>query len=600
MVNVNKADAKSIYQAVRLGLYDADPNNFDSADEAVAAQMAANIIDFRDSDSNVTVFVPDTNLPAIYYGFERPCVYISELAQSFYDPCNVFDPNRPPDPNDPNLYKSFAIELHKPYLEDNIPSRWRLLIGDSNFPVIWTGTNRFHVITNRYPSWKIKFEKDFFNPNFPIPPDGTINIDPNIVLSWPKARDADSYDVYFDPNFNDVNSANNPFVPPGRGRQSDNFYDPPGILGNGTYYWRIDDVNSSIVIKIGNVLRFTVGSPVPQDANVVFVGRNLIELQRPVDSNYITVDSVSVPIADLTEPNSWWIDDVNAHYAGHSWQRDISPHKCIRRLWDELLSAGGFPSLGGSNNYATGDSIYIQAHPENNRFTNIGEIGMILRRSAYSENPATTIGPADTEYTTRLNLADPNYQQVFKYLTAFDPTVYGADPNETRIKGRININTAPWYVIARLPWVSQRKGGYNNDALAREIVAYRDRVGGFKSIGELNRVVDLSSDPNAAINSIDYYAHAYDGNDLAGFPDLTPGGAVGDGAPDDFEERDVIFSRISNLVTVRSDVYTAYILVRIGVNGPQKRVIAILDRGNVHSPADKVKILAVQQVPEPR
>ena len=91
-----------------------------------------------------------------------------------------------------------------------------------------------------------------------------------------------------------------------------------------------------------------------------------------------------------------------------------------------------------------------------------------------------------------------------------------------------------------------------------------------------------------------------DGNDLPGFPDLTPGGTIGDEAPDDFEERDVIFSRISNLVTVRSDVFTAYILVRVGVDGPQKRVVAILDRSETNSPAGKVRLIAVQQTPEAR
>ncbi len=95
------------------------------------------------------------------------------------------------------------------------------------------------------------------------------------------------------------------------------------------------------------------------------------------------------------------------------------------------------------------------------------------------------------------------------------------------------------------------------------------------------------------------YLYANDGDQL-GFPDLTPGGSTGDEAPDDFEERDLIFARISNLVTVRSDVFTAYILVRIGTDGPQKRVIAILDRSDVYSPTDRVKIVAVHPVADPR
>jgi hypothetical protein len=268
---------------------------------------------------------------------------------------------------------------------------------------------------------------------------------------------------------------------------------------------------------------------------------------------------------------------------------------------------------------------------------------MIFRKRAYcriDEDPrlldSGVIGfdpNANNEEKTRLNLANTDYQQIFKYLTVFDPNKYS---DETRIKGRININTAPWYIIAQLPWASQRKGAAADYRLAQAIIAYRDKLNlgpigpdyyrggdpnsrkletgipnlreypGFENVGELASVINKTSTDNPYNSPLIPYDMRYytlgsqRNTDLAGFPDLTPGGIIGDGAPDDFEERDVIFSRISNLVTVRSDVYTAYILVRIGANGPQKRVIAILDRSNVHSPADKVKVIAVQQVPEAR
>jgi hypothetical protein len=125
-------------------------------------------------------------------------------------------------------------------------------------------------------------------------------------------------------------------------------------------------------------------------------------------------------------------------------------------------------------------------------------------------------------------------------------------------------------------------------AIAQEIVTYRDTIAkGFESTAELMQVPQMG-----------YYAYdpAYRLIDLDRFPDLTPN----DGAISDFEERDVIFSRISNLVTVRSDVFTAYILVRIGIDGPQRRVIAILDRSQVNSTTDKVKIVALHPVPDPR
>jgi hypothetical protein len=161
-----------------------------------------------------------------------------------------------------------------------------------------------------------------------------------------------------------------------------------------------------------------------------------------------------------------------------------------------------------------------------------------------------------------------------------DPNAHGEPANEMRIQGRINVNTAPWFVMAQLPWIQP--------AIAQAVVAYRDTIArGFESIAGLIQVPQMG-----------YYAYdpMYVAVDLDRFPDLTPS----DGAISDFEERDVIFSRISNLVTVRSDVFTAYILVRIGTDGPQKRFIAILDRSQVDSSDDKVKIIALHPVPDPR
>ena len=519
MVNVNTSGADSLYKALRQDINVPNVND-------VAAQIAVNLRDYCDNDSNVAVLTLGVDK---YYGFEQPCIYISELVHHFVTIDALTDA------------KSYAIELYKPYFEDMDPKNdWQLVIGGNPIPVNWgLGSRRFHVI---------RFE------------------DPNALAPL------------INPVFNDIDP-NDPNIP--------------------------SDYND-----------------LPQNAPVYgshFRAGDLIELQRRVDdvnNVYITVDSKIVP-----DPNADWLTSFGSLY---SMQRDIGLHKCVRRLWGRGLSS----TLGGQNDFVSSDSIYIQAHPKNRWFTNIGEIGMVFRKNAYG------IGPADTEATTRLNLSDPDYQNIFQYLTVFDSANDKIDndgdgPKDTldtsgpewKIAGRININTAPWFVIAQLPWVSQRKGGYDEYNLAKAIVAYRDMLGdpcdpvnysdrssaisseldpginssdiregpGFASIGELNFVIDGDDD-----YSMRYYKLKT--GDLGGYPDLSGG----DGAADDFEERDIIFARISNLVTVRSDIFTAYILVRIGVDGPQKRMIAILDRSDVYSSGDKVKIVALHPVPDPR
>ena len=504
MLNINTAGADSIYEVVRGALVKSDPGFIDVNE--IAAQIAVNLKDFRDGrysadydpNDNVTVYLnPDDGIT--YYGFERPCVYISELAHCFKKT------EAPGGFGGTETYRSYAVELYKPYVVDSYPepNQWRLSIEDysgSPIPINWLGTQHFHVIL-------------FEDPCAPLAV--SFNLDDN------------------DPNFSpSAKVINNPFT-------------------------------------------------------VVFSSGKNISLERLVDDDndiWIPVDSISTPA-----PVGGWLTATDGN--SFSVQRDITLHKCIRRLWGS--SSPLSPTLGYWNDYELLEvnPIYIQAHPANKAFTNIGEIGMLLRRSAYCDKTYIIDEDSDEE-DVRLDLADHDFQQLFKYLTVWPPAKYVSDANETRVKGRININTAPWFVLAQLPWVTDpalASDDPNRYNLARKIVEHRDDslVEGFKNIGELMNVAEM------------YYYKTQSG-DLTDFPDLTTLPTGGDGAPDDFEERDVIFARISNLVTVRSDVFTAYILVRIGTDGPQKRVVAILDRSGVYSAGDKVRIVAVHPVPDPR
>jgi hypothetical protein len=214
-------------------------------------------------------------------------------------------------------------------------------------------------------------------------------------------------------------------------------------------------------------------------------------------------------------------------------------------------------------------------------------------RSSYADPNARTI---DEQKRVFLDLEDRNVSGIFQQLTALNPARFARDTTEDRLKGRVNINTAPFFVMQTLPWLysmssqASRQLGRSVE-LAKSIVDYRNSQGrGFKSIGELLQVPDIDVLRHDRINN----RVSLDPNDPFG-PDLTP-----DAVQDDLEERDLLFARISNLVTVRSDVFSAYILIRLGADGPQKRVLAILDRSQVDSVDDRVKVLALHQVPDPR
>jgi hypothetical protein len=465
MLNINEANALSLYNLFKKYLINPEQ----------AGQAAVNVIDSRDSDSDVNVVTFEGKT---YYGLEKPCIYISEIV---YKQIRKSGPVIPP--AEPVMYKSYAIELYRPYVGDS-NDKWWLLSSTILQPIVWNGSSKYHVVIVN-------------------------NTDPPLTV------------------------------------------DP-------------------------------TASSQPISTSPLFSNNQRISLVREVNGKALVVDLKRVP-------NSFIPTDNNN--VTKSLERDITDSKCIRRLWQSPADTNGH-TLGKANDFKSTDPNCVQAYPADKPFTSIGEIGMILRNAHYyvydASNPdASPEGipglPSGLikDSAVKINIADPSLASMFNFLTAVDTR----RENETRVKGRVNINTAPASVIAQLPWVSQNPDGVVDVNLAQAIVAYRDSndVNGFENIGQLMNVPGMNR-------------YATDNNDLKTFPDLS----AEDTAIDDYEERDVIFSRISNLATVRSDVFTAYILVRVGVDGPQKRYIAILDRSEVKKPTDKVKIRAFQQVPDAR
>jgi hypothetical protein len=210
----------------------------------------------------------------------------------------------------------------------------------------------------------------------------------------------------------------------------------------------------------------------------------------------------------------------------------------------------------------------------------------------------TANGPADDymqnvgaeNAPVRYPIANVKPSHANAYPTQFPGTTEDNAPTD----GLININTAPWRVLATLPMANNAA---DNQTLAKAIVNYRDvnrgdgtPHGAFKSILELNGVVDsngryvfrntLASTALNAFNPKGSDQGPTDG-DLAPFlPNAN------DYVPGDFEKQFLAFNRLSNLVTVRSDSFTAYVLVQgwrnVGTAAPelvvQRRAAFIADR----------------------
>ena len=633
-VRVNR-DAQALYDRLKSSCINpawgpSDPERQEQ--EAYLAQICANIVDYSDDDANVSV-VTDENGDE-YYGFERPFIYISEIVRNF---------QRSRDSNDPNIYRSYAVELYKPFSSNEKFDDWELRIGSRVVPIkdyyFEERGGNYYVIVYENSIASLADEVEFSD----SPNNGANGVDPEVILRWDQTwfdedgdgNDifSDSYDVYFGTN------APPPFIRNQKvtSADSNNYYDPYGagsMATNTTYYWRVDawynkggDPNDPCDLyktryQKGSVWSFTTWETEPNsiyawtdpcDANdIILKDGDLIRLHRDVDVGGsiipIMVDYQTIPLGfeDITKSGIL------------GYRRDIGRNNRLKRIWDPNLYDGS--TLGHWNGYSGSSANPIQ--PFHSEFKTIGEIGKVFRKSTYIR-PSHRFNyfdiPPNIEKDVRIDLQDPNMQRIFQYLTVMDPDrFYLNDANETRVKGRLNINTAPKFLIQQLPWVTSE--------LAEAIVAYRDMtqvasdntidysdrndatgldadiypLGQSRGISNICELISVINDTNKDEYSIQKYG--LDNNrDQRGFPDLTTNGrSRDDGAADDLEEKELIFARISDLVTVRSDVFTAYVLVRLGTDGPQKRAVAIFDRSGVNDETDRVKIRALQLTPEAR
>ncbi len=181
-------------------------------------------------------------------------------------------------------------------------------------------------------------------------------------------------------------------------------------------------------------------------------------------------------------------------------------------------------------------------------------------------------------------------------------------------EGLININTANWKVLSAVPWFTPGEDPNNymadNAAIAQAIVTWRDTnnaaypnapstdFGPFRSIFDLMKVPGFTTLFNKYWVSLPAGTPGEVTNrygDLSPFaPTLTPVAGIPEADPTDHVYGDVKtrflgLSRISNLITTRSDSFTVYVQVQgwqnVGTSLPiliaTRRAAAFLDRSQV-------------------
>ena len=234
------------------------------------------------------------------------------------------------------------------------------------------------------------------------------------------------------------------------------------------------------------------------------------------------------------------------------------------------------------------------------------------------------IPPAPPQAVANVNSTIANASSANQPPSATEETV--------PVHGRININTANWRVLATLPLFDNPYNQAAANDLARAIVYYRDvddgtvanpvpltnpphPHGAFQSIAELNNVTVTAGSTPTTLAVGTSFRTAF-GQYLGTFVVPGPHGSNVDGdlSPytpasvatlttpgqdlvyGDYENQNLALNRISNLITTRSDSFTAYVIVQgwrnVGTSSPtlvvQRRGAFIIDRSTI-TPANNTQ-----------
>ncbi|MDB5304924.1 MAG: Type secretory pathway, component PulK, partial [Phycisphaerales bacterium] len=165
------------------------------------------------------------------------------------------------------------------------------------------------------------------------------------------------------------------------------------------------------------------------------------------------------------------------------------------------------------------------------------------------------------------------------------------------IEGQININTAPWRVLATVPFFDsnadrmdfrletpdpmarglptlQPNNLPDNEELARAIVSWRQAHGPFRNLFDLYRVPAFVQANRLAVQ------------------------LSGRAIPNDFQQRFFLLARVANVLTTRSDSFTCYVLVQgwrgVGTASPelvvQRRRAFMVDRSGAAAVAPDLAV----------
>ncbi len=564
----------------------------------LAVQYVANLRDYLDADSDVTVFIKDalgTGIPSTTIcGYERQ-PFISEVVVRLAT-----------DGSNNTTVSTTAVELCNPYPAEIVLDGWKLS-GGGIVEMDLTGVVPPARTWESDAKWR-PGRLIIFKTGAPVLSPST-EYQPNTTLPWPDgvrqwANDAFVFSRDSTEPLKIYRPA--PGVPITGRVLVDHVEMAPADGSPGLYYVLGKDSNGSDAtlppanqsydysIKRGvDCWRFArnqfKASSGPSGSNVSQLGL----WYTKINANDTNGAGAALQVADRIPVGSpdtivfGWMEVGRPVFIGNSAQ-GASPEQSLTDIVRTKLVSLPSPTNieEGMVRFNMGDP---ETNPTKNRARKLFEVmGFFARDDDGYNNEAGTS-------------ADKNTESLM----------------ECRIPGRINVNTAPEAVLrAVFPALSEPTPDPSVVLTASEWAECQRRMAEWFA----KAVVYIRNDGNGPFRGLDDFVRRLDAfaNPTVGtqpvIPELpqqagvmrfaqmakraievvknvtTTVRNVGDWQmTGDFEDRDWLFGRMANLLTVRSDTFTAYILIRIQSQAnpnevSERRLMAIFDRSNVFLP----------------
>jgi len=272
------------------------------------------------------------------------------------------------------------------------------------------------------------------NASGPSPADKATDMPRDVTLSWTPGQYVGAlspkHKIYFSDDFNDVN------INVGGVTQDPNYYPTVGALNLGfskTYYWRVDEANSTIGWDRGNIWQFTV-----EPASYQLPGSSIISAtaSSSSDANMVpgkTIDGSGLNSSDQhsTVRTNMWLSSVTGPQP--TWiQYEFGKVYKLHQMWVWNYNGESILTKFGLRN------VTIQYSTDNTNWTQLSGVPEFTQATGLATYVHTTeiaFGDVAAKYvriTANSNWGGVGYDQYgLSEVRFFSIPVYAREPNPT-------------------------------------------------------------------------------------------------------------------------------------------------------------------------